>query len=379
MRILVDALSARLGGGQTYLLNLLERAPDDAGLEILVLAPEQLALPARANVRRLRPDWPTGNPLLRTLWEKTRLPRLLRRERIDVLFCPGGVVAAKAPPGCLTATMFRNMIPFDQRVRDSIRDPLQRMRNWLLYRVMLRSMSEADLVIFVSDHARAAIGRLTPIRRAVTLAHGIAPAFRTHRQADLPRPAQLPDGDYVLYVSRFDVYKHHYEVVSAYASLPDELRSRAKLVLVGEGETPEAARVAALIAERGLAGQVVVTGPVPYRELPGFYRHARMILFASSCENCPNILLEALGAGRPIASSGVMPMPEFGGDAVLYFSPFDPADIAQAMRRLLSDERLAAELAARAALRSEAYDWERTARATWAQLRGLAADAHPRR
>lgn len=375
MRILINGLSARLGGGQTYLLNLLRNMPEDSDVEVLVLAPDGLALPEHPNIQRLRPRWPVTNPLSRTLWEKIALPILLRRRHVEVLFCPGGVIATKPPPGCRTATMFRNMIPFDKRVRESIPIGLQRARNWLLYRAMLRSMSSADLTIFVSDYARGVIEKLVPIRKAITLPHGVGRAFRTFA-TDLPRPNFLPKGEYILYVSRFDVYKHHYEVVMAYSRLPESIRAQTKLVLVGETGTNEASRVAGLIGESGLAGQVVVTGPIPYAELPGVYKHARLVVFASSCENCPNILLEALGAGRPIASSDVMPMPEFGGDAVAYFSPYEPADIAATMLHLLTDESLASELALRSGRRSEHYDWAETARATWRHLRELLHNAH---
>lgn len=374
MRILINALSARLGGGQTYLLNLLQNLPEDSALEVLVLAPERLALPAHPKVRRLRPNWPVTNPISRTLWERFALPRILRKEGVDVLFCPGGVIATRPPAQCRTATMFRNMIPFDERVRSSVPMGFQRLRNWLLYRVMLRSMSTADLTIFISDYARSVIEKLAPIRRAITLPHGVGAAFRTSHES-FPRPDFLPDGDYILYVSRFDVYKHHAEVVTAYSRLPEALRAQVKLVLVGEVGTQTAARVSDLIEETGLGDQVVVTGPIAYGLLPAVYKHARLIVFASSCENCPNILLEALGAGRPIVSSDVMPMPEFGGDAVEYFSPFDPDSIAAAMLRVLSDEALARDLATRAAQRSERYDWADTARATWCHLRELAGDA----
>lgn len=376
MRILINAFSARLGGGQTYLLGLLRHVPECADLEVLVLAPDSLALPEHPRVRRLRPRWPVTNPLLRTLWEKMRLPALLRSERVDVLFCPGGVLATRPPPGCRTATMFRNMIPFDPRVRKSIPFGPQRVRNWLLYRVMLKSMSSADLTIFVSAHARKLIESLVPVRHAVTLSHGIGEAFRTHAR-DLPAPDFLPEGQYILYVSRFDVYKHHLEVLAAYSQLPEAIRARNGLVLVGETGTPQSARVATLIERLDLAERVLITGPIPHAQLPAVYKHARLILFASSCENCPNILLEALGAGRPIASSGVLPMPEFGGDAVAYFSPYDPQDIAATMLCLLTDEHLAGELAAKAGARSERYDWSDTARNTWRRLCELGGDARP--
>ena len=370
MKIVINALSARLGGGQTYLKNLLAHLPDQVDLDILVYAPAELRLPEDQRIRRCTTDWPTENPLLRTLWEKVALPRILSKENAQILFCPGGVIATTVPIGCKTVTMFRNMIPFDPVALARIPLGLQKIRNFILKRVMLRSMTNADLTIFISNHARRVIEVLTQVRNPITIPHGISAAFRTHGQT-LERPAWLPTGEYLLYVSRFDVYKHQFEVASAFAALPLELASRYKLLLVGETAEVLVRKVTELARNKGLEDQILVVGPVAYADLPAAYHHATINLFASSCENCPNILLEALGAGRAVLSSDVMPMPEFGVDAVGYFSPTDPKSICDALLRVLRDESHRNELAAAAVRRSADFDWADTSQKTWQHITGL--------
>ena len=370
MKIVINALSARLGGGQTYLKNLLAHLPEQPELEILIYAPDSLSLPEDQRIRRLFTSWPTTNPVLRTIWEKVVLPHILAKEKADVLFCPGGVLTSRVPKGCKTVTMFRNMIPFDTDVLARIPIGLQKARNILLKRVMLNSMANADLTIFISDHARHLVEALIRVPNPVTIPHGISAAFRTHEK-ELQAPAWLPTGEYLLYVSRFDIYKHQLEVASAFAALPAYLTLRYKLLLVGEVNEGLARRVTDFARENGLGDQIRIIGPISYADLPAAYHHAKVNLFASSCENCPNILLEALGAGRPLLSSNVMPMPEFGGDAVAYFSPFDPCDIAKAMEKVLTDADYARQLASAAAQRSCGFDWESTARKTWAHISAL--------
>jgi glycosyltransferase involved in cell wall biosynthesis len=263
------------------------------------------------------------------------------------------------------------MIPFDLRVRKSLPFGLQRVRNWLLNRIMLKSMSEADLTIFISNYARGVIESLTKVKNAVTIPHGIGSVFRTHGKSTV-RPDFLPGKEYILYVSRFDVYKHHFQVVSAYGKLPKELRERFPLILVGETNLPEAERVKALVSTLGLEDQVLLLGAIPYQELPPLYHHAYLNLFASSCENCPNILLEALASGRPMICSNVMPMPEFGADAALYFSPFDSQDIADVLTEALTKPELLKNLAVAAVAQSDKFDWEQTSKKTWSELLALA-------
>lgn len=373
MKIVINALSARLGGGQTYLKNLLAHLPESPDIDILVYAPDSLRLPNDPRIRRGTTTWPTENPLMRSLWEQFALPRILFRETANVLFCPGGVIASRVPAGCKAVTMFRNMIPFDPEALARIPLGLQKLRNFILKRVMLRSMANADLTIFISDHARQVIETLTPVRKSITIPHGINAAFRTHGQT-VQRPNWLPESEYLLYVSRFDVYKHQLEVATAYAALPADLRSRYKLLLVGEADNALAQGVADLARKNGLENQIVIVGPIAYAELPAAYHHAAVNLFASSCENCPNILLEALGAGRPVLSSTVMPMPEFGGDAVGYFVPTDPTSIRDEIIRVLRDEPRRHELAAAAVRRSADFDWVRTSRTTWQSIADLAEE-----
>ena len=370
MKIVINAFSARLGGGQTYLKNLLLHLPDEADLDILVYAPAGLRLPEDRRIRRGATAWPTENPVLRTLWEKFFLPRILLKEKAQILFCPGGVVALDVPAGCKTVTMFRNMLPFDPVALAKVPNGLQKMRNFLLKRVMLSSMLNADLTIFISDHARRIIEELIHVQNAVTIPHGISAAFRTHAKT-LRRPAWLPNGEYLLYVSRFEVYKHHFEVAAGFAAMPLELTRHYKLLLIGETNEKLVSRIAALAHKKELDDQILVVGPIPYVDLPAIYHHAKVILFASSCENCPNILLEALGAGRPVLSSDVMPMPEFGANAVDYFSPSNPSSICDALVKVLRDEPRQNELAALAAHRSADFDWSITSQKTWQHITGL--------
>jgi glycosyltransferase involved in cell wall biosynthesis len=127
----------------------------------------------------------------------------------------------------------------------------------------------------------------------------------------------------------------------------------------------QAQQLHALIRELGVEGYVRVLGAVPYEDLPGYYQNAAANVFASSCENCPNIMLEALASGRPLLASDVAPMPEFGGQHIGYFSPFDPSSLEIAMRKVLEDSSTAKCWAEGALQQASHYSWAKTAHDTW--------------
>ncbi|SPY79328.1 Mannosylfructose-phosphate synthase [Providencia rustigianii] len=72
------------------------------------------------------------------------------------------------------------------------------------------------------------------------------------------------------------------------------------------------------VKNNGLDELVIFKGKVTYSALPDLYRNCELFIFPSSCENCPNILLEAIGCGAPVIVSKTNPMPEFAKDAALY-------------------------------------------------------------
>ncbi len=376
MHVFVHALNARLGGGQTYLYNLLHHAPGDDALMVTVF------LPASAQITQFPPNvrvrkgsrW-LEHPLMRALWERTVFPAMLRREDPDILFFPGGVITARFPESCRVVTMFRNMLPFDMRQRRRYSRGYRRLRNWLLERIMLSSMRRADLVIFISEYARKVLEpRLSAGEvKGVVIPHGINDRFR-EPSSSRSKPSWVPQGDYLLYVSSIDVYKMQVEVVRAFARLSPVNRGLT-LVLAGPDINPDySKRVHAEIARHGLQSAVRVLGSVHYDRLPALYQHAMVNIFASECENCPNILLEMLASGRPVVCSSYPPMPEFGGDAVVYFDPENPDELARALDSLLRDASMRKEMGRLALERSRRYRWSESASKTWREMLSLADD-----
>jgi glycosyltransferase involved in cell wall biosynthesis len=263
------------------------------------------------------------------------------------------------------------MLPFSDVDRKKFPLGYKRLRYALLKGALSRSFREADAVIFISNYAKQVIDELLP-KRAGTSAviyHGIAEGYR--RRASLPRPAGLPP-EYVLYVSILNVYKCHLEVVEAWDRLRKLRPTPEKLVFAGPEFPPYAAKVRRKIQDLGLENEILLVGKVPYENLPAYYQNAKVNLFASTCENCPNILLEALAAATPVLSSDIQPMPEIAGGGARLFSPYSPDEIAEALRAVLDDPAEARSMSERAGIRSKDFSWQKTRAQTWNFLLSLA-------
>jgi glycosyltransferase involved in cell wall biosynthesis len=373
--VVVDGLSALQGGGQTYLINLFRFLPErfSQSLRVIAVIPEDGDV-FRVNdqIEYVQSSFASGGLVRRMIWSKLSLPALLRKTSAQVLYCPGGFVSTFGS-GWKTAVAFRNMLPFSDEERRRYPYGYTRTRLAILKYIQSRSFRKANLVVFMSQFAKSIIDIVVGPRAgtAVVIPHGVNDRFR--RSGVSQAGLRLPDR-YVAYVSIVTVYKAQLEVVRAWALMRTARRSSEALLLVGPSNQDYERKVRKLIVDLSLQDVVMLLGDVPYDALPAVYLGALANVFASSCENCPNILLEALAAGKPVLCSDYQPMPEFAGDAALYFDPYDPQSLATRLCEVLDDPWLAADLGRRSRERSAEFQWKRSAEATWQALSDLAGE-----
>ncbi len=361
--VCINALSARRGGGQTYLRHLLPRLAS-APLKFILLTEQEFGeslrpiLPSNIEVRTR--TFPPGylGACFRVVWENLLLQRFARSCGASILFCPGGTAPLWVSSQLKTVVMSRNMIPFDPKTLSLYTDRVEQIRNFLLRNLMTRSYLRADLMVFISDYAKRTIGEVLNRKgwrgRSLTIPHGV----------DSPGPvieAKLPEQPFMLYVSFFHPYKHQMEVVQAYHLLKQSGQLQHKLVIVGEDNTGYAKQVKSLISQLKLDDDIVLTGGLPSKQLSAYYQASELIIFASSCENCPNILLESLSYGKPVACSSVQPMPEFAEDSAVYFDPFQPESIRETVQSLLDQPELRLKLGEKARAQAAQFTWDRSA------------------
>ena len=376
MIIGVDASNLRRGGGVTHLIELLREAqPSLLGIERIVVwggTPTLQALDNRPWLDKRNPPALDQGLLQRTLWQRYRLSQAARDERCDVLFVPGGSYAGNFHP---VVTMSQNLLPFEMRELRRYGWTLFTLKLLLLRLTQTRSFQKTDGVIFLTEYARDVVLSVTGklCGQTCIVPHGV------NRRFNMATKQQHPIADYddtnpyrVLYVSIIDQYKHQWHVVEAVAALRKQ-GMPIVLDLVGPAYPPALRRLNETIERVDTDHRWAhYHGAIPFDQLHHKYAEADLGLFASSCENMPNILLETMAAGLPIACSRKGPMPDMLGDAGLYFDPENPSEIAAALRELISSPELRMRLAHASYERAQQYSWQRCAAETFGFLAEIA-------
>ena len=177
---------------------------------------------------------------------------------------------------------------------------------------------------------------------------------------------------YILFIGRIERKKNVLGLVQAFRRLihnapqpPLNLRGgELKLVLAGSlGYGGEDVRQA--IKTFKLQDRVVHLGYVERPQYLDLLKHAALLVLPSFGEGFGLPVLEAMAQAVPVVCSDIPVLHEVGGNAVQYFNPHDPQDIAYRIDSVLQNEMLQSEMIKRGKERAREFTWEKTARETW--------------
>jgi alpha-1,3-rhamnosyl/mannosyltransferase len=350
-----EFVPGRVTGIGRFLRGLLEEiARSRPRLQTVILAGPGSPVPVAApNLRVQRmPE------RLTLYWDQVLLPRALRALEATAFFSPYYKAPLFAP--CPTIVTIHDLIP--------LRFPAYSRGRWRPHAAALRVWSgllarRAAAVITDSAHSRAdllAALRLVPERvHAIPL--GVSEEFRSDWPPGAVASATARygmGGPYLLAVGNFLPHKNFSRLVEAYASLPEPLRGRTRLVLAGTpaGHGPRYGVDPASLARPG----VLRPGFIAPEDLPLVYAGATALVCPSLAEGFGLPVLEAMACGTPVVCARAGALPEVAGDAALYVEPGDVGSIAAGLREILEDERLRRELSARGLARARLFDARKT-------------------
>lgn len=363
LRIAIDAhaVGAKLGGNESYAVNLIEALAqiDSVNNYTIYVTTDE----ARD---RFHQRWP--NFKVRSTLPHTPLIRIpltlsaeLRKHPVDVLH-----VQFTAPPFCPCPVV----VSIHDLSFEHLPQTFNRRSRTQLRLTVRHSARRAARILSLSEHTRLDIMETYGIEaeriKAIPLAapKHFAPV-EDNRELQRVRHNYGIDSDYILSVGSIQPRKNLARLIKAYASLRggNSAAKLPKLVLVGKCAWLYDQTLRTL-EESGVKDSVVLTGYVPEADLPALYTGALCFVYPSYFEGFGLPPLEAMKCGAPVIVGNRTSLPEVVGDAALAVDPFDTDAIAEAIKLLMNNSQLREELSVKGQKRAAAFDWQETARKT---------------
>jgi glycosyltransferase involved in cell wall biosynthesis len=360
LRIAIDARKLRDFGIGTYVRNLLRHLSRfDQATEYVVLCrgtDGDLVGELGANFRAVVE--PSAGYSVR---EQFTVPRDLHREKADLFHAPHYVLPPLTP--CRSVVTIHDCIHlrFPQYLPNRLGYAYARSFLWI-------ATHRSNRIMTVSEASKRDILEYfsVPPEKIDVIYNGIDERFGeqpAEEDVNRVRERYQLDGPFVLYAGNIKPHKNLGRLIAAF----DILRHRTaefeqvKLVIIGD----EIAKYAALrhaVHRHKLHKHVRFFGFVPTRTLAILYRLAAVFVFPSLYEGFGLPPLEAMASGTPVITSNVSSLPEVVGDAALLINPLEPEEIAEALRRVLSDASLREDLRRRGLERAHHFSWDRSIR-----------------
>ncbi len=283
-----------LGGTERIALRL-ARAWIDRGIAVTIFCGDERG-PLRAMVPEGARLVPASPPIPRGPRSRERLGRVARRyftaQPVEALF--------------VTGNFHWEVVPALSRIRPrpallaQISSPLTlprrgRFRQALFRRRMRRLLSRADGLVAMDEAGRRSADAF--MRRAIATTIPL-PAL----DDDHP-PVGPASGRTILAAGRLIRQKGFDLLIEAFRRLDDR---DARLIIVGSG--PEEDRLREQVRTAGLSDRVTLTGYAP--DVRPYLDAARLFVLPSRFEGYGAVIVEALGAGRPVIATASTPAVE---------------------------------------------------------------------
>jgi glycosyltransferase involved in cell wall biosynthesis len=355
-----------LSGIGFYLKNLLDgfsRIPGFPETHLLGCPPDLEAFPVSfASPRIVSRVW--DSPIRNVVWHQVGLSGLCRRDRHDVLFLPAANRRVPAHVPCPTVGTVHD---FSSLHVPGKYDPA---RDFYIRRVLPTLIRRLSLVVTPSESSKRDIVEYAGVdeKKVTVVPNGVdhqrfSSTDPEKERADLSRFLGI-DGPFIVYVARLEhPGKNHVRLIRAFEILKSRLDLPHRLVLAGKDWT-RAEEIHKAAAESPVSAEISLPGHVDGALLPSLYSQADLMVFPSLYEGFGLPVLEAMASGTPVACASVSSLPEVGGDAAVYFNPFDEESMAGAMAQLMEDPDFKRDLQERGLRQSRRFTWEACARNT---------------
>ena len=372
MRIVINALAHKDGGGITYLKNILPKLHevDSENNYKVLLRPElgDLGLKLPDSIQLLHPSFPATSLPARLFWEQVILPVKLKKWGTDVLFSPTDTTSLFAP--CPVLLAIRNPNPYvDQdEIERSFYGSFRLKGLKLLSKL---SVEKASKVFFVSHWSKRIIKDQfqIPEKKSSVIYHGLEKEpFQEVNQNHLGEDLQNKLNNYknfILSVSTINPHKNFEVLLDGYSKLHTELKGDYELVIAGKFDTPDYyENLERRMRRLGIESNVHFLGEVDYEAIPYLYNQSSLFVLPSKLETFGHTLIEAMASGTPLIASDSTAIPEITGNAAQLFNPENPDELSEQMEKVLENPETEKEMIEKGFSRSEKFSWKKTAEQT---------------
>ena len=306
----------------------------------------------------LRPQ--ARHPILFKLWFNHAVRKALIKHKIDLFFSPDGYICLKTNVPQVGTFHDLNFEHFPKDLRPShsryYRSQFPIFAKKAQHLVTVSEFSKNDIM----ERYGVKQEKITVIHNGVNNSYGPVPDAIKNSC----RNKYANGSPFFLYVGSLHSRKNIVRLIEAFMIFKNASGSTTKLILAGNKYDWTTAMEDALNSSE-YKDDIILTGRIHQTELINLMGSALALTYVSYFEGFGMPILEAMRSGTPVITSDCTSIPEVAGEAALMVDPFQSEDIASAMAKVETSQKLRHELIEKGAKQVTLFNWDRCAEETW--------------
>ncbi len=365
-----DLCYKRIDGTRIYILNLLDNfgkiAPDALFYIYLKgdLNPD-LKFKIYPNYRIIKESFPF-------LWTQLKLPRMVRRNKPNVLWMPLHNLPIMRHTGLKTVVTIHDLA---FKIFPKFFPPKDL---FMLNKLTNYAVKKANKIIAVSRSTAKDLTEMYGVSpsKVSVIYHGyneklfhLPSAEEKNQVESIKNKYKIPTNcKYLIYVGAIQPRKNLGVLVSAFERIKTLQSFKDwKLVLAGS-EAWMAEELKNQIATSAWKKDIIMTGNFNISDLPFLLWGSEFFVFPSLYEGFGIPLLEAMACGVPVISARNSSLIEVGGACASYFNPRKVDELTSLIRTLATSPEKKAQMRAKGLEWVKNFSWEETTRKTYELL-----------
>jgi glycosyltransferase involved in cell wall biosynthesis len=305
--------------------------------------------------------WPPArHPLLYFIWFEISVRILLKKEKADIFLSPDGYLSlgTKIPSIAVFHDLNFEHYPADLPVTERF-----------YYRTFFRRYArKASRIATVSEFSKSDIVKQYAVdpKKITVVYNGANESYApvSAETSAATRDRFTGGRPYFFFVGALHPRKNLVNLFRAF-DLFKETDHNDTVLLIAGARKWWTGEIAEVYDQMKFRKDVVFAGRLESGDMRSVMGSAIALTYVSYFEGFGIPIVEAFRCGTPVITSNVTSMPEIAGDAALLVNPFEPADIAAAMKSIAVNTELRELLTAKGGQRAAVFTWDKSAERLW--------------
>ncbi|MBZ9572238.1 glycosyltransferase family 4 protein [Patescibacteria group bacterium] len=367
-KILINAVSSKMGGALTYLKNLIqELEKTDFNNQYIICLPSRTAKEVNPKRIKILPVlYSEGSYLKRVWWDQVAIRKIIKKEKIDILFSIANFATLFCPvKQLLLVRGYLLPMPYFKEIIFAKYSFKRKVIFYLKQFLVYLSARSSNLVMFPTASMVEDFKKLYKIpEKKIVINHYGTYLEKFKKGINIKKKDFQNKKVYKFLYSTMYTERKNFSTLFYALNLLKKHGLKFQLITPADFNDNLARATSTyeedkeLLDNLQIKDNIIFTGKIPYEKIDSLYKKADIFLWPTLTESFGHPLIEAMASGLPIIASDIPVNREVCADSALYFEPLNPEDLVDKIKLVIANTKLREKLIEKSRERSKLFRWE---------------------